>query len=112
MRVKIKKKSRFITIYSTIILVIVGLLLTSVFAASNDNVNSGFSFAKLFYDFLAFTGLASSTPTGNVYYVSTSGNDANSCATAQNIATPKRTINNAVGCLSAGSVTSYDQRAI
>jgi hypothetical protein len=37
------------------------------------------------------------------YYVSTSGNDNNSCAAAQNAATPKRTLNNAVRCLTPGS---------
>jgi hypothetical protein len=42
------------------------------------------------------------TGNGNVYYVSTSGNDGVSCSTAQNTATPKRTINNAVNCLQAG----------
>ncbi|OGI89794.1 hypothetical protein A3B01_00340, partial [Candidatus Nomurabacteria bacterium RIFCSPLOWO2_01_FULL_41_52b] len=38
----------------------------------------------------------------NSFYVSTTGSDSNSCATAQNINTPKRTLNNAVKCLLAG----------
>jgi hypothetical protein len=40
---------------------------------------------------------------GPTYYVSTSGNDAVTCAQAQTSGTPKRTLNNAVGCLSPGS---------
>jgi Right handed beta helix region len=36
------------------------------------------------------------------YYVSTAGNDANSCATATSISTPTRTIMNALKCLVAG----------
>jgi parallel beta-helix repeat protein len=36
------------------------------------------------------------------YYMSTTGSDANSCATAQNISTPKTTFNSAIPCLSAG----------
>ena len=41
---------------------------------------------------------------GLTYYVATNGNDNNSCATAQNINTPKRTLNNAVTCLTAGDM--------
>ena len=36
------------------------------------------------------------------YYVSTSGNNSYSCAQAQSTSTPKRTLNNAVACLSGG----------
>lgn len=36
------------------------------------------------------------------YYVATNGSDGRSCAVAQTIGTPKLTLNNAVGCLSAG----------
>jgi parallel beta-helix repeat protein len=36
------------------------------------------------------------------YYVSKSGNDGNSCAQAQSLATPKLTINAGVGCVAAG----------
>lgn len=36
------------------------------------------------------------------YYVAKTGSDANSCATAQNVSTPKLTIGSAKGCLSAG----------
>jgi hypothetical protein len=36
------------------------------------------------------------------YYVSTSGNDSNSCATARALSTPKRTITSGLTCLSAG----------
>jgi hypothetical protein len=36
------------------------------------------------------------------YYVSGAGNDGYACAQAQNISTPKQTMNNAVGCLAPG----------
>jgi hypothetical protein len=36
------------------------------------------------------------------YYVSTSGNNGNSCSAAQNSGSPKQTLNDAVGCLAAG----------
>src|SRR5262249_33697965 len=39
----------------------------------------------------------------NVYYVATTGNDANSCSAAQNINTPKATLRSAVTCLSPGA---------
>jgi hypothetical protein len=38
----------------------------------------------------------------STYYVARNGNDANSCAQAQSISTPKLTLNNAVPCLVAG----------
>jgi hypothetical protein len=37
------------------------------------------------------------------YYVGNSGNDANTCAQAQTASTPRKTIQSAIGCLSAGS---------
>jgi hypothetical protein len=40
---------------------------------------------------------------GGAYYVSPTGTDAVSCAQAQNVATPKQTLNNAVGCLTPGT---------
>jgi parallel beta-helix repeat protein len=43
------------------------------------------------------------SPTSLVYYVSPTGNDAVSCVQAQNIGTPKQTVNNAVGCLTPGA---------
>src|SRR5881296_2593221 len=39
------------------------------------------------------------------YYVATNGDDSRSCGTAQDINTPKRTINNGTTCLSGGSDT-------
>jgi hypothetical protein len=36
------------------------------------------------------------------YYVAMTGNDAQACATAQNVTTPKRTIASGVGCLNPG----------
>jgi hypothetical protein len=36
------------------------------------------------------------------FYTSPSGSDSNSCNAAQNTANPKRTINNALGCMGAG----------
>jgi hypothetical protein len=39
---------------------------------------------------------------GATYYVSRSGSNGNTCAQAQSISTPKQSLNNAVGCLSAG----------
>jgi Chitobiase/beta-hexosaminidase C-terminal domain/Right handed beta helix region len=54
----------------------------------------------------SFAIAASSTPpTGNVYYVATSGSDLNSCAQARNISTPKRNLlgaNGGISCLFAG----------
>jgi hypothetical protein len=38
-----------------------------------------------------------------VFYISPSGSDSRSCATAQNITTPKKTINSVIPCLSPGS---------
>ena len=53
---------------------------------------------------LAAVAVASAAPIPTIaYYVATTGNDANSCAAAQDINTPKRTINNAVYCLTPGS---------
>src|SRR5215475_14289659 len=37
------------------------------------------------------------------YYVATTGSDSNSCAAAQNISTPKRSINAGLACLAAGN---------
>ncbi|HEX9547363.1 MAG TPA: right-handed parallel beta-helix repeat-containing protein, partial [Acidimicrobiales bacterium] len=42
-------------------------------------------------------------PSGAAVYVAPAGNDAVSCVQAQNIGTPKQTVNNAVGCLTPGS---------
>jgi parallel beta-helix repeat protein len=42
-------------------------------------------------------------PSGTAYYVATTGNDAVTCTQATNIGTPKRTLNNAVTCLTPGS---------
>jgi hypothetical protein len=42
------------------------------------------------------------TPSGNVFYVSTTGDDSRSCSTAQDPNYPKRTIASGVSCLSAG----------
>jgi Right handed beta helix region len=39
---------------------------------------------------------------GATYYVSKPGNDSNSCAKAQSISSPKRTINAGIACLAAG----------
>jgi parallel beta-helix repeat protein len=41
------------------------------------------------------------------YYVAKTGNDANGCATAQNIATPKLTINAGIACLTTAGDTIY-----
>jgi len=43
------------------------------------------------------------------YYVATTGNDSVSCVQAKNISTPKRTLNNAVTCLTPGA-TLYIMR--
>jgi parallel beta-helix repeat protein len=45
---------------------------------------------------------ASAPSTGHVLYVSPGGSDGRSCVEARNISTPKRTINNAAGCLAPG----------
>src|SRR5207245_1498363 len=42
-------------------------------------------------------------PSGPAVYVAPAGNNAVSCAEAQNIATPKQTLNNAIGCLTPGT---------
>lgn len=47
-------------------------------------------------------GAYESTITGTIYYVSTTGNDSRSCATAQTITTPKLTVNSGISCLAAG----------
>ena len=47
--------------------------------------------------------LAVVTTAGTTFYVATNGSDAASCNAAQRQATPKRTLNDAVTCLSAGS---------
>lgn len=36
------------------------------------------------------------------YYVATTGTDGNTCGQAQSVSTPKRTINNGIGCLASG----------
>src|SRR5438445_5069087 len=46
--------------------------------------------------------LLAKTVSAATYYVATTGNDSNSCSTAQTITTPKHTLNSAVGCLLAG----------
>ncbi len=48
------------------------------------------------------TPTPTSSGAGNIYYVSTTGNDANSCTAAQSISAPKRTINASLACLSGG----------
>ena len=56
----------------------------------------------VFFSFLLFcasTTLASAA----TYYVAKTGNDGNSCAMAQNQATPKKTINVGIKCLASGS---------
>src|SRR5438128_9143806 len=40
---------------------------------------------------------------GSTFYVATTGSDTSSCSAAENPATPKRTLNDAVTCLSPGS---------
>ena len=39
---------------------------------------------------------------GNTYYVATTGSDSNTCAQAQNINSPKKTIKGGIGCMSGG----------
>jgi parallel beta-helix repeat protein len=46
--------------------------------------------------------LGALTVSAATYYVATTGNDANACATAQTITTPKRTIAAGVACLNPG----------
>jgi hypothetical protein len=52
---------------------------------------------------LLFLFVSVSSADAATYYVATTGSDSNSCSQAQNQSTPKRTINNAKNCLSAGS---------
>src|SRR5262249_38370182 len=64
---------------------------------------------------LVVSASSSSATAANVYYVATSGNDAVSCTTTRNDATPKRTISNAIGCLGAGDTLyiragTYDEQ--
>jgi Right handed beta helix region len=40
---------------------------------------------------------------GTTFYVATTGNDSNSCATAQSASTPRRTIIGGIGCVTAGA---------
>ena len=51
----------------------------------------------------AITVTAPPPPSGPAVYVAPAGNNAVSCAEAQNIATPKQTLNNAIGCLTPGT---------
>ena len=51
----------------------------------------------------AITVTAPPPPSGPAVYVAPAGNNAVSCAQAQNIATPKQTLNNAIGCLTPGT---------
>lgn len=61
-------------------------------------------------NFLMFVALLIPAPAwGATYYVSTTGNNANSCAAAQNIATPKLTIQAGIGCLAAGDTLQIRQ---
>lgn len=46
---------------------------------------------------------AQTVTSSGIYYVATNGDDANTCAMAQNINTPKRTLNSALLCLQAGA---------
>ena len=51
----------------------------------------------------AITVTAPPPSSGPAVYVAPAGNNAVSCAQAQNIATPKQTLNNAIGCLTPGT---------
>src|SRR3989338_2080308 len=44
-----------------------------------------------------------SAPSTQTYYISPSGNDSNSCATAQSISTPKKTLSSGFSCLTPGA---------
>src|ERR1051326_4369519 len=39
---------------------------------------------------------------GNIFYVDTNGDDSNSCSTAMSMDSPKKSLSDALGCLSAG----------
>lgn len=43
------------------------------------------------------------------FYVATTGNDGNSCVQAQNVGTPKQTIQSGIGCLGAGDTLQIRQ---
>jgi parallel beta-helix repeat protein len=49
--------------------------------------------------------------TAATYYVATNGSDATSCAQAQNLSTPKRTIMGGVSCLALGGGDTLDIRS-
>jgi parallel beta-helix repeat protein len=70
-----------------------GLLMTRT---SNKHKYLMFPFWTLFFLIGAVTAEAAT------YYVATTGNDAHVCATAQTIATPKRTIKSGITCLKPG----------
>src|SRR5215475_8185649 len=55
---------------------------------------------KVFF-LIAFL-LAASSIEAATYWVATSGSDSNSCSSAQNNTTPKRTIAAGISCMSAG----------
>src|SRR3989344_4881063 len=63
--------------------------------------------AFIFVPSLAYaqaSGSNNTLPSGKTYYVATNGNDANSCTAAQNINTPKKTINAGIKCLASGDM--------
>jgi parallel beta-helix repeat protein len=65
-------------------------------------MNTVKAFTIFFLASIGFFCAAVSSASAATYYVATTGNDGNSCASAQNIATPKRTVQNGIGCLNAG----------
>lgn len=75
------------------------------------------SFARCVLCVVLAVCLSGAAPLAATYYVATSGSDGRSCGTAQTIATPKASISNAAGCLSAGDTLlvrggTYDDKLV
>lgn len=75
------------------------------------------SFARCFLCVVLAVCLSGAAPLAATYYVATTGSDANSCGTATSSGTPKASISNAAGCLSAGDTLlvrggTYDDKLV
>jgi len=59
-------------------------------------------FSRIVVVSMAILVFSSGVSLASTFYVATNGDDARSCSTAQNIATPKRTIPSGFGCIAPG----------
>lgn len=77
-----------------------------VYLLSDDTVN-WYSWTGSVFNLFGPNDPSGGTPTPSGYFVSTTGNDSNSCMTATNVASPKRTVNSGISCLTVAGSTLW-----